>query len=222
MNEFIQIIMETIKNLNWSTIADISTTIVSIVVAITAFLALRTWKYKTRAQNQIQLMDELTDTVHEYIQAMDAPTQTLKFVKIGIEAYTETESLKGNDKKNAGVIQYIEKKGKAESARLSEYLGKVRPITNRMISLATKGQVLGFKNYKQCYDACVMLAWSYNQIDVFAFQIGSTNLYWENEKIQQTLDKVMTVNAETIKDNLEKQNTAFLEFVKQSYRTLLS
>ena len=96
--------METIKNLNWSTIADISTAIVSIVVAITAVLALRTWKYKIRAQNQIQLMDELTDTVHEYIQAMDAPTQTLKFVKIGIETYTKTESLKGNDKKNAGVI----------------------------------------------------------------------------------------------------------------------
>ncbi len=166
-------------------------------------------------------MDELTDTVHEYIQAMDAPTQTLKFVKIGIEAYTETESLKGNDKKNAGVIQYIEENGKAEKTRLFEYLDKVRPITSRMISLATKGQVLGFNNYNQCYYACTMLAWSHKQIETFAFLIGSTNLNWENEKVQQTLDKVMTVNAETIKNNLEKQNTAFLEFMKQSYQTLL-
>lgn len=221
MKESIQII-ETIKNLNWSTIADISTTIASIAVAIAAFLALRTWKYKTRTQKQIQLMDELTDTVHEYIQAMDAPTQTLEFVKIGIEAYTETESLKGNDKKNAGAIQYIEENGKAEKARLLEYLDKVRPITSRMISLATKGQVLGFNNYNQCYDACTMLVWSHKQIEVFASLIGSANLNWENEKIQKTLDRVMAVNAETIKDNLKKQNTAFLEFVKQSYQTLLS
>lgn len=195
-------------------IANISTVIASIVVAITACLALRTWKYQILAQNQMQFMDELTDTVHEYIQAMDAPTQKLEFVKIGVVAYTETELLKGNDKKNAGVIQYIEKNGKAESARLSESLGKVQPITSRMISLATKGQVLDFNNYKQCYDACTMLAWSHRQIEAFASLIGDTNLYWENEEVQKTLDKVMTVNTETIKDNLEKQNTAFLEFVK--------
>ena len=90
-----------------------------------------------------------------------------------------------------------------------------------MISLATKGQVLDFNNYKQCYDACEMLACSHRQVEAFASQIGSTNLYWENEIIQKTLDEVMTVNAEAIKNNLEKQNTAFLEFVKQSYRTLL-
>ena len=130
MKESIQII-DVIKSLNWSTIANISTATASIVVAITAYFALHTWKYQTRAKKQMQLMDELTDTVHEYIQAMDTPTQKLEFVKIGIAAYTETELLKGNDKKNAGVIQYIEKNGEAESARLFEHLDKVRPYNEQ-------------------------------------------------------------------------------------------
>jgi hypothetical protein len=233
MKEFIQII-EAIINVIWAsispvikaitnnlaTISTVLTAIASICVAITAFFALHKWKYQTRAQIHMQLMDELTDIVHEYIQAMGAPIQILKFAKIGILAYSETPFLKGKDSKNAGIVSYIEKNGKADQAKLIEYLDKVRPMKSKMISLATKGQALGFKNYKQCYDACIMLGWSYGQIEAFAWLIGSTNLNWENQEVQQTLDKVMNIDAEAIMKNLEEQNTAFLEFVKQSYQNL--
>jgi hypothetical protein len=218
MNIFMQIV-EAIKNVSWSTILP---AIASIWVAITATRALRTWKYQTRAQKHMEFMDELTDTVHEYIQAMEAPIQILEFVKIDIQAHSETESLQEKNIKNAGVITYIEKNGKADQIRLNEYLDKVRPIKSRMNSLAVKGQVLGFDNYKQCYDACTMLAWSHGQLEAFAVLIGSAHLNWQNQEIQQTLDKVMTVDAKTIKENLEKQNSVFLEFVKQIYQTLLT
>ena len=213
MDIFMQIV-EAIKN--------VLPAIASIWVAITATYALRTWKYQTRAQKYIEFIDELTDTVHEYIQAMGAPIQILEFVKIGIQAYSETESLQGKNIKNAGVITYIEKNGKADQIRLNEYLDKVRPIKSRMNSLSVKGQVLGFDNYKQCYDACTMLAWSYGQLEAFTVLIGSAHLNWQNQEVQQTLDKVMTVDAKTIKKNLEKQNSVFLEFVKQIYKTLLT
>jgi len=212
-------IVEAIKNVSWSTILP---SIASIWVAITATRALRTWKYQTRAQKHMEFMDELTDTVLEYIQAMEAPIQILEFVKIDIEAYSETKSLQEKNIKNAGVITYIEKNGKADQIRLNEYLDKVRPIKSRMNSLAVKGQVLGFGNYKQCYDACTMLAWSHGQLEAFAVLIGSAHLNWQNQEVQQTLDKVMTVDAKTIKENLEKQNSVFLEFVKQIYQILLT
>lgn len=219
MEDFIQII-EAIKNINWATISTALTAIATIYIAIAAFRALNTWKYQTRAQIHMQFMDELTNIVHEYIQAMQAPTQKLEFVKIGIQAYSETPSLKGKDSKNVGVISYIEKNGKADQVKLIEYLDKVRPMKSRMISLATKGQALGFKNYKQCYDACIMLAWSYGQIEAFAGLIGSTGLNWENQEVQQMLDKVMTIDTEAIMKNLEEQNIAFLKFEDQSYQTL--
>ena len=218
MDIFMQTI-QAIKNVNWSTILP---AIASIWVAITATCALRTWKHQTRAQKHMEFMDKLTDTVHEYIQAMGVPIQILEFVKIGIQAYSETESLQKNNIKNAGVIKYIGENGKADQIRLNEYLDKVRSIKSRMNSLAVKGQVLGFDNYKQCYDACEMLAWSHGQLEEFAVLIGSAHLNWQNQEVQQTLDKIMTVDAKTIKGNLEKQNSVFLEFVKQTYQTLLT
>jgi len=218
LNIFMQIV-EAIKNVSWSTILP---AIASIWVAITATYALRTWKYQTRAQKHMEFMDKLTDIVHEYIQAMEAPIQILEFVKIDMQAHSETKSLQEKNIKNAGVITYIEKNGKADQIRLNEYLDKVRPIKSRMNSLAVKGQVLGFDNYKQCYDACTMLAWSHGQLEAFAVLIGSAHLNWQNQEVQQTLDKVMTVDAKTIKKNLEKQNSVFLEFVKQIYKTLLT
>ncbi len=217
MNIFMQIV-ETIKSVSWSTILP---AIASIWVAIVATRALRTWKDQTRAQKHMEFMDELTDTVHEYIQAMEAPVQILKFVKIGIQAYSETELLLGKNSKNAGIISYMEKNGKTDYMQLNECIDKVRPIISRMNSLVVKGQVLGFDNYKQCYNACTMLALSCGQLEAFAMLIGSTHLNWQNQEVKQFFDKVMIVDAKTIKENLEKQNSVFLEFVKSTYQILL-
>ena len=217
MDTFIQII-ETLTNYTSSML----TAVASIWVAVIATIALRTWKYKTRAEKHIQFLDGLTDTVHEYIQAMEAPIGVLKYIEIAIKIHSETASLQHEDAKNAGVISYIEKKGKADQTRLLEYLDKVRPIMSRMLSLATKGQVMGFKNYRQCYVACTMLAWSNGQIGAVAGLIGDAHLNWANEEVQQAIDKVMTVKSHSIKENLEKHNGIFLKFVKQNYKSLLA
>ena len=217
MDTFIQII-ETLTNYTSSML----TAVAGIWIAVIATLALHTWKYQTRAEKHIQFMDGLTDTVHEYIQAMEAPIDVLTYIEIAIEAYSETASLQHEDAKNAGVISYILKKGKADKARLIEYLDKVRPIMSRMESLAVKGQVMGFKNYRQCYDACKMLAWSHGQIEAVAMLIGEADLNWANERVQRTLDKVMTVKSRSISENLEKHNRIFLEFVKQNYKSLFA
>lgn len=218
MSELFISIFNFAKIVNWSTILP---AIASISVAITAIFALKTWKHQTRAQLQTKFIDDLTDSVHEFIHAMEAPTEVLKFVEIGIQTYSETPSPGENEGKYSGMITYIMKNGKDDQERLIKYLDKVRPIVSRMISLATKGQVFGFHNYTQCYDACKMLAWSQGQIEAFASMIGNTHLNWENELVQQTLDKVMTINAESIKKNLEEQNSIFLTFVKRCYKILL-
>ncbi len=217
MDTFIQII-ETLTNY----MSSMLTAVASICVAVIAYYALRTWKYQTRAEKHIQFMDGLTDTVHEYIQAMEAPIEVLKYIEIAIEAHSDVASLKHEDAKNAGVISYIVKDGKADQTQLNEYLDKVRPITSRMESLAVKGQVMGFKNYRQCYNACKMLTWSHGQIEAVAMIIGNAHLNWANETVQQALDDIMTVKSHSIRENLEKHNGIFLEFVKQNYQSLLA
>lgn len=103
---------------------------------------------------------------------------TKKRERSEFQAYSETESLHGKNIENAGIISYVEKNGKDDYVRLNEYLDKVRPIKSRMNSLSVKGQVLGFDNYRQCYDACTMLTWSYGQLEAFAVLIGSAHLNW--------------------------------------------
>lgn len=91
-----------------------------------------------------------------------------------------------------------------------------------MLSMATKGQVMGFNNYRQCHDACTMLAWSYDQIGAIAMLIGNPHHNWANQQVQQTFDDIMNIKSYSIKENLEKHNGIFLEFTKQNYQILLS
>jgi hypothetical protein len=217
MDIVVQIIETLINNL-----PSILTTVAALWGAIIATCALHTWKYQTRAEKHIKFMDELTDIVHEYIQAMSAPISKLECIEIAIEAYSETALLKQEHAKNAGVISYIEKYGKTDRDQLYKYLDTIRPIESRMMSLATKGQVMGFKNYEQCYQACRMLAWSYNQINAVVGLIGEQQLNWDNKEVQQAIDKIMTVKSSSIRGNLEEHNRIFLEFVKQNYKNLLA
>jgi len=117
MDIFIQIIEILINNLS-----SILTALVGIWLAVIATLALRTWKYQTRAEKHIQFMDGLTDTVHEYIQAMQAPIEALKYIEIAIESHLEVAALQHKDTKYAGIISYIAKEGKVDQTRLFEYL----------------------------------------------------------------------------------------------------
>ena len=149
-------------------VANILTALATIGVAIVAYWGLHTWKHKERTQKCIQFMDELNDTVHEYIQAMEAPIQSFKFIKMFIDSHSEVEQLKQNNTKNAGIIAYIKENDKSDQVRLKQYLDNVRPIRSRMMSLATKGQVLGFDKYANCYNACTTLASSYDFIEAFA------------------------------------------------------
>lgn len=217
MNTVIQITKTLINNLS-----SILTAVASLWIAIIATYALRTWKHQTRAEKHIQFMDELTDTVHEYIHAMNAPIGMLKCIEIAIEAHSENASLKHEQAKNAGLISYIMNQGKSDHTRLFEYLDKVRPILSKMLSLSDKGQVMGFENYSQCHNACAMLSWSCRQIEVVAGIIGDVDLNWENKEVQQLLDKVMTVKSSSISKNLDDHNRIFLEFVKQNYKSLLA
>ena len=165
-------------------------------------------------------MDELTDTVHEYIQTMAGSIQVLGHIEIAIESHSEVAAIRQNTARNAGIISYIQDDGKAGQAMLAEYLNKVRPIATRMLSLTAKGQVMGLENYNQCHDACTKLAWHLKYLESVAFTIGHSSLISENEKVQQTLDKMTSVKSQSILEDIEKQNGEFLKFIKQNYQSL--
>jgi hypothetical protein len=217
MEKIIPIISQ-INTIDWPAVA---TAIASVCVAITASRALHTWKDQIRAQQQISFLDALVDEVHTFIQAMNAPIEALRYSKIGIQAYADIPfhpSRKDNDPE--GVIQYINEHGKDDQSQLFDHLRNAAPSKNKLLSLATKGQVIGFKNYDRCYAACYNLSLTLGQIEGFASMIGNSNLNWNNPDVKKALSAVMAVDAETIRTRHQTEHVAFLDFVKDAYRAI--
>ena len=217
MIEIVSGTLDTLVGWDWSAIIQ---ALVSIWVATVATLALRTWKRQSKAQRQTDFLDALTDSIHDFIALMAAPTEMVSFAKIAIQSHAQTSQV---DKRlrTPGAIAYIERSGKDDSKQLGELLDKSRPALSKIRSLVAKGQVLGFKNYNECRDSCNLITWQYDRIQAFSQIIGRTTLYWENPKVQDTVDKVLSIEAEDIKTYLQEQNIKLLEFVHANYKAIL-
>lgn len=195
MGEFVSRILQFLSGWNW---AEIVKCILSIWVAAVATLALKTWKRQSKAQKQIDFIDDLTDSVHEFIDSLSGPIEMVKYIKIGIESYTGMPCL-DNEIDNPNAVAYIQKRGMEDSKRLSEYLKLCGHTLTRIRSLSVKGQVLGLKNYSDCYNACSMLTRQHDRIQALCYMIGSDSWYWKNPKVQDSLSKVIQLDPDEIK-----------------------
>jgi hypothetical protein len=195
--------------------------IASIWTALIATLALHTWKRTTNAQKQIEFLDNLIETMHEYIQGMATPIQLWEFSKLGINAHSEIHEKHPLHFPLEGIVSYINKNGERAQAKLNMHLDKIRPIRSRLDALAAKGQIFGFDNYASCLNACNMLSWSHGQLEACAMLLGSSSLNWENELVQQTMSKIISVDAEDIRKNMQTQNCILLEFAREAYTDLV-
>ena len=216
MDEIFSKMLDTLCEWNW---AEIVNGIVGIWVATVATLAMTTWKRQSKAQKQIGFMDEITDSVHEFIASMSAPTEMVKYIKIGIESYAGAPNL-DREIENPEAVAYIQKQGKEDSKRLLEYLKPCGPSLTKIRSLSAKGQVLGLKNYTNYQNACSMLTWQHDRIQALCYLIGSASLNWRNPKVQESLSKVIQLDPEEIKKEIEAQNVRFLTFVKENYEKI--
>lgn len=203
--------------MNW--LKEMVQIIVGIWVASIATIALSTWKCQIKAHKHIEFLDELTDTIHDFILSMSEPIAYLGFAKIEIDCFTGIHN-QDEDIKNPEAVAFIKKSGKCYSDKVRKSLSAVRMTVSKMKALVAKGQILGIDNYSQCQEACSMLEWSYNQIEVFCYIIGNQSLNWRNPKVQETLNKALLVNHEDINNNLTQQNVEFISFAKQAYNAV--
>lgn len=204
-------------SINWVNIVSSGA---SIFTAFVAYRALTIWKQKLTVERKLQFLDSITDASHEYIQSITSALELIKFLKIGIEA--EIESVFPTDKrKNAGIINYIEKKGKIQQTQLLKYLEVAGPAYNKLASLNVKGNVLALSNYTTCYDSCRLLLNVYERIQAVALIIGSDTMVWENEMVQNSLERLKSISYEEIQQQCNSNHLQFLEFVKNEYRVLL-
>ena len=202
---------------DWEQVSSLFQLTVAIWVAYVATEALNTWRKQLRAEKQTSFIDELTDTIHEFIILMASPINSLAIAKMEIEAY-KGAAFGFEQYENAEAIAFINKDGPDTSARITADLALVRPVLAKMQSLAVKGQVLGLQDYPACHKACQMLAWSHNQLQVFCSIIGSrSSRNWEHPLVKKNLNTLSEIDADRINANLEEQHRVFIEFAKKAY-----
>jgi len=113
MIETVSNTLDALVGWNWSAIIQ---ALVSIWIATVATLALTTWKSQSKAQRQTDFLDDLTSSIHEFIDLMTAPIALLKFAKIEIQSHADP--VQADERlKTPGAIAYIERKGEGSSKK---------------------------------------------------------------------------------------------------------
>ena len=215
MCDSLKSLSESIAGIAW---LDVIQTLAPLATAIIAFCALQTWKKQDKAKREVEFLDALIEEIHCYIAQMSTPIALIEIDRLAMKGYEPTK--KSDDQKIKGAIAYIEKNGQHAYKRLCEALETVQPSTIRLRSLIAKGQVFKFENYAKCHNAVAMITWQFDRIEAFAAIIGSSSLNWSNTAVLKTLENVLTIQADDIRNQLEESNVAILEFTTNTYSKL--
>lgn len=184
-------------------------------MAVIAGLALRTWRKQDKAQREAGFLDQLIEAVHTYIAEMPVPITLADIAKIGMRSYADTP-----EQAAAGAIAWIERNGDQEGKRMMSALEAVQPSLVRLQSLAAKGQVFKFDDYKKCQDSVAMLAWQFNRVQSLAVVVGSPSWNWENPEVLKLLNDVLKIDSIDIRTSIVSSNVAIIEFSRNIYKQL--
>jgi len=193
-------------------------TIAVIFAAYTANAALHTWKHQAKAQKKTDFLDQLTDSVHEYLQSLSQPVELVKFIHIGFDSYKNLPS--NLDHQHSNIIAYITDRGSEDSKRLWEPLNNTSHLVAKIQALVAKGQVYGFINFNMCQNSIKMLLWQHQRLQVVASLIGSTSLNWEHPEVIKGIENMLTVQPDDIESHLQKYNLELLSFVQENYQSI--
>ncbi len=202
-----------IASWNWSGIIQSVTGLGTLIIA---FIALTSWRRQHRSQAVTKLLDQLTDSVHEFIQSIAPAVQMLKFVRIAIESQKYNPDLNKN-LKHPLTVAYIEKEGRESADRLMELLKNSEQPVHRIRSLLVKGQVLGIPNYHECQNACNMIVFQFDRLQVVFSMLSSQNTNWEHAMVIKSLGNMMDITPEDITRHIDENQTNFLAFLKDTY-----
>ena len=193
-------------------------TIATVATAFIALRALRNWQRQDRAKREVEFLDSLIDAAHQHIIEMQRPIELLRAAKIGMASHVQSwVSGDENDKIAAGAIAYIEKRGGDDGKRLNDALTLIEAPVVKLRSLAVKGQMFNFKEYRKCQDSVTKLTWHFGRIRAFTSMIESPSWNWENPQVSGLLAKVMAIDPDEIIQDLSINNTVIVGFARDTY-----
>lgn len=204
---------QTLISIDWLRAIEAIATLLTLYVA---YSALHTWKHQSKAQKQTDFLDELTDKVHEYIQALSQPVNFLKIIYIRFESHKHFNE-EPDQKPHSDIIKYIELHGKEDSDAVLKRMTNSNDLFAQINSLTARGQVYKFKNYTACREAVSMLLWQHNRLHAVAAVIGSQHMNWNNPELMKSIENMLTVDPNSVDQCIKESNLKFIEFVNENY-----
>ncbi|MFT5699793.1 MAG: hypothetical protein ACI8ZB_002659 [Desulforhopalus sp.] len=198
---------------NWSGIIQ---SITGIGLLSIAFVALTSWRHQQRSQAVVKLLDQLTDSIHEFVYSISPAIHMLKLIHISIKNQKHNPDLNQN-LEHSQTISFIEQKGRVTADSLKEILTTAEKPAFRIRSLLVKGQILGISNYHTCQNTCSMIVWQIDRLQLVYKMLYTQDLNWENTKIIETLGGMMDITPDDITTLIEKNQEEFLKFVNDTY-----
>ena len=193
----------------------------AVATAIIALCALQTWRHQDKAKGKAEFLDALIEAAHTYIAEMPRPITLFEMAKIGMQAHAPTsENGEPEDIAVKGAIAYIQKNGGHDGKRLLEVLKTVQPSVVKLRSLAAKGQVFKFDDDAKCQNAVAVLTRHFDRIEAFMAVIGSPTWNWEHPEVLRLLKNVMAIDPDEIRNSIQENNVALLEFARQAYKQI--
>ena len=202
-----------IKTWEWTGIIQSITGIATLTIA---YISLTSWRHQHRSQATNRLLDELTDSVYEFIQSISPAVHMLMVIRIGIDSQ-QFNRKPNTELEHSLTVAYIETEGKEAADRLMPILKNAEQPARRIRSLLLKGHVLGIKNYDVCYNACNMIVWQLDRLMVVATMLSSPYMNWTHPKVITSLENMMSITPDDISSLITENQSQLTEFLKGTY-----
>lgn len=208
---------ELLSNIDW---LEVIQSAASVFTAGVALVALNTWKAQSKAQRKSDFLDQLTDSIHEFIQELSTPIAVFKLIEISKDCYLPmpNDSYKDNPQEN--LIAYILEKGKSDSEKLFGKLSACNKSISEISSLVAKRQIYQFDNYAECQESCRMLLWQHERLQAAAALIDNSSLNWDNPEVQKSLKEIHSTSSKDIQKHISEWHVKYLEFAKSNYESI--
>ncbi len=202
-------------------LASLATAGASVAMAVVAVLALRNWQQQDKAKREAEFLDAIIEAAHAYIIDMGVPIQVMGDIKLAMDCHVPTREPGDETAKQVkGTIAYIMKDGEHDSKSLREELRAAQLAIIRLSSLATKGQIFSFDGYPKCQNAVQALIRQFELTQWYSVIIGRTSSNWQNPAIIESVTAAFAVNPNEIKEILQKNNVAIIEFARDTHTHL--
>jgi len=200
----------------------------AVTIAFFAYKGFDDWKRQKHTDIKLKLLDDLSNTVHEFYEKLMEQIHSIEFIEIGIQCHKDTLDTRGLKEKNitpAHFIVYLKQEHtKQDGRKLLNSLTTLHPLSSRLKLLTIKIQSLELTAWNDIYNSNTNLIHISNRMAYIASMlINGDSLFVENPDVQKHLKKVLEViNSNALKKDLNENLDEILKVIQDNYKLLFN